>query len=279
MTTGFAAVPRWILDHGLSAHALAVYVVLSAHAAKDGTCWPSQGRIAEMTSTSRNTVRKALDELREVGAVEWIGQTGEDGSQRSNLYRLTIFTQPVENPTPPTHHTNTPAQDVNNPCSPREQPLFTTCARTITNEQEPMNNTLPQNPNLSTDHLSTGNDFDAFYNHYPRHAEKPAALAAFNEAVASGVDPQVIIDGAAAYANDPNLPAYRWIPYPEKWLRNRGWEDPPQPFRAEEHYSKMDRLNARIDLSFDALRQLNETVKETLGAKPVRRAYVSTNPF
>lgn len=253
-TTGFAAVPRWLLTQNLSAHALAVYVVLSAHAARDGSCWPSQGRIAEIVGLSRPTVRKALDELREAGAVEWTSQTGDDGSQRSNLYRLRMFDMPVDNQPEHGNHVDTPVKEVATPCKPDFQPLATTFSRTITNELEPMNNTHGHSAEETVDNPEP-EGFTAFWNTYPRRVKKPRALAAYRAALDRGATPQVLLAAVRRYANDRNLPELRFIPHPASWLDDDSWLDDPEPFRREEHFSRLDAMALRVDQIVDVLAQ------------------------
>ncbi|WP_311590802.1 helix-turn-helix domain-containing protein [Trueperella bernardiae] len=278
-TTGFAAVPRWLLTQGLSAHALAVYVVLSAHAARDGSCWPSQGRIAEIVGLSRPTVRKALDELRAADAVEWISQTGEDGAQRSNLYRIRMFDTPVDNRPKPVNDVATPVNDVATPCKPAFQPLATTFPRTITNELEPMNNTLVQTDTAPVDKPTTEptpepdtepEGFTDFWNNYPRRVKKPRALAAYRAALGRGATPEVLLAAARRYANDRNLPELRFIPHPASWLDDDSWLDDPEPFRREEHFSRLDAVALRVDKIADVLAQAGH---------PPDRQNAALNPF
>lgn len=268
-TTGFAAVPRWLLTQHLSAHALAVYVVLSAHAARDGSCWPSQGRIAEIVGLSRPTVRKALDELRTVGAVEWISQTGDDGAQRSNLYRLRMFDMPVDNQPEHGNHVDTPVKEVATPCKPDFQPLATTFPRTITNELEPMNNTHGQSAEEPVDNPEP-EGFTAFWKTYPRRVKKPRALAAYRAALDRGATPQVLLAAARRYANDRNLPELRFIPHPASWLDDDSWLDDPEPFRREEHFSRLDAVALRVDRIVDVLAQAGH---------PPGRTSPAMNPF
>lgn len=70
--------------------------------------------------------------------------------------------------------------------------------------------------------------FADFYKVYPRKMQRGDAAKAFSKAlsIASFED---IIAGAIRFANDPNLPPDRFIPYPASWLRAESWEDGPLP--------------------------------------------------
>ena len=69
LTTGWAAIPRWVLwETHLSSAARLVLVALLARENRDGVCWPSHARLASDTALSVTTVKGALRELRELRA-------------------------------------------------------------------------------------------------------------------------------------------------------------------------------------------------------------------
>ena len=71
------------------------------------------------------------------------------------------------------------------------------------------------------------NDFQHFWDVYPRPANRTEAESAWREATQT-TDPKTIIDVAETFRDDPGR-VERFTPYPAKWLRNRGWENPPAP--------------------------------------------------
>lgn len=77
--------------------------------------------------------------------------------------------------------------------------------------------------------------FDEFYDEtYPRKMHRGTALKAFKKAIKAGVDPDVILDGARRFRDDPNLPTgdeAEFIPLPSSWLNAEGWADGPLPPR------------------------------------------------
>ena len=96
---GFAMIPRWLArDGSISAAAKAVYVNLSSRIGYEGTCWPSQGRIAEETGYSDRTVRTAIAELEEIGVVEVFTTTTPTG--RRNTYLVHNGRGPETGPGP-----------------------------------------------------------------------------------------------------------------------------------------------------------------------------------
>lgn len=72
--------------------------------------------------------------------------------------------------------------------------------------------------------------FEHFWRTYPRRAGKKNALAAWLVAIKE-VDPQVILDAAARFANDPNR-EQRFTPHPATWLNQGRWDDEPLPPRS-----------------------------------------------
>jgi hypothetical protein len=72
--------------------------------------------------------------------------------------------------------------------------------------------------------------FADFYAIYPKHEARAKAEAAWNKATKDH-PPEVILEGAKRYANDPNLPEKQWVPLPASWLNGRRWEDDPLPPR------------------------------------------------
>lgn len=69
--------------------------------------------------------------------------------------------------------------------------------------------------------LDENDRFDEFYRQYPRKEAKAEARKAWRQ-VTRDVDPQIIIDGLAAFAFKPDR---QFQPLPASWLRGRRWED------------------------------------------------------
>jgi hypothetical protein len=72
--------------------------------------------------------------------------------------------------------------------------------------------------------------FPAFWEAYPRRVGRGDAAKAWAKAVAKA-DPEVIIQGAARYAADPNR-APEYTAHPATWLNGERWADDPLPARA-----------------------------------------------
>lgn len=98
-TSGYTTVPNWMLAaDDVSAHMVLVYAALGTWTDREGTAWPSVGKIAKRAKMSERSARTALRDLEAMGLVETLGRAAEGRGQTTNLYRL--------------HTTATPRQDV-----------------------------------------------------------------------------------------------------------------------------------------------------------------------
>jgi len=142
----FEMIPHWLLDSGVSAHAIRLYLALRRHGDKAGQSFPGRKRLAEALGVSAATLDRARSELRDVGAACERQRLSEDGDWTSNMYhvhweqdRECILFASVESP---------PAepQEVS---SPVNTPLFTS-DETVSS---PVMNELIPNKNSNEDQL------------------------------------------------------------------------------------------------------------------------------
>lgn len=85
----FAVVAEWIVFHPeLSPTSVRVFAALARYADGNAECWPAATTLAERLNLSADTVRRSLKQLETTGAIEVTARYDDDGSQRSNLYRL-----------------------------------------------------------------------------------------------------------------------------------------------------------------------------------------------
>lgn len=88
---GYSAVPRALVyDQSVSGHAKLVYLCLGARINANLEAWPSHALMAREAGISVTSVKKGLMELRELGLVSWDRRTKPDGSQTSNIYRVSV---------------------------------------------------------------------------------------------------------------------------------------------------------------------------------------------
>lgn len=92
MSTGFAAIPNWIVrDKTITAHEKLVYMVLSSKIGDAGSWFTGHGEIAEEAGISVSSVQRALTQLKDRGIVSWKGRIDpESGARLGNAYRITV---------------------------------------------------------------------------------------------------------------------------------------------------------------------------------------------
>lgn len=217
MSNGFAAVPNWLVEEpSVSAHEKLVYLVLSSKIGDQGAWFISHTKIGEMAGISTRSVQRALEALRDRGAVTWEPRFDEaTNAQLGNSYRL-MTDRLGQSDRPPRPQGPTPPVSVadqnNNP------------------EKEPRN--TPPTP-------SDDEQFDTLvWQHWPNKNGKAAARKKWRTAVAAyRKSPEYVASlagqgesladvvrkfGAAYRATTPP----KFIPMLATWLNGERWSDP-----------------------------------------------------
>jgi hypothetical protein len=101
-------------------------------------------------------------------------------------------------------------------------------------------------------------DFEIFWNLYPRKTAKGEALKAWQK---NSAHAEEIIEGVTKYANDPNLPPTQFVPHPATWLNQKRWLDGNLPERVK---SPEERLQGALEASQDKARREREASKRLL---------------
>lgn len=95
----------WVFDYSKAqANSRLVLLAIANHADSEGSkAWPALDRLARETLASRATVKRALQDLRGLGEVEWQRGFGFEGSRRrSNYYWMPQFRRHLGLPDIPT---------------------------------------------------------------------------------------------------------------------------------------------------------------------------------
>jgi hypothetical protein len=211
-----------IQDLRIDGQMIATYLALSSYADREGLAYPGLPAIAKRARLGTTAAREAIRRLEALGVVGVTPRRAEDGSQSSNLYRISVHTPPPPGVgTPLRQAWGAPPSGVD--------------------EQDPLNNNhstplqAPQGAEpidgLEAPPVAEPNLFDTFWAQYPRKVGKPQAQRAWLKALKSGVGPLHIIGAAMAYAEDPNREA-AFTAHPSTWLNREGWNDGPLPERA-----------------------------------------------
>jgi hypothetical protein len=226
----------WAWEQDLPGPAKLVLVYLGWCANRQGgDCYPSVANICKRTGLQENTVRKALTILLEKKLVEVEAQFTKAGRCTSNLYRLPVISPQTEAPpTPSNLGGSTPSNpepesgvslDIEGvtPSNLRENPVKVTKARKeVSASQTPRARGARRSLALAeTEHPR----FAEFYDLYPRKKARDLASRSFSKLVASGVDPEEIIDGLRRHTFTDRV---QYIPHPSSWLNAGSWKDEPE---------------------------------------------------
>jgi biotin operon repressor len=192
----FTQIPNdWLRDKRISLGAKGLLAQLLSHSPG----WRiSQESLGRDNGVGRDAIRTLINELLEAGYL-----MRSEERERGEKGYLGGYTYTTQDPTQ-----DNPTQD---------NPLL---KKTITK-----NNNLKNNERIYSD-----SEFDSFWSYYPKKVDKGAALRAFNRAVKKQ-DPDSVIAGAKAYAEDPNLPEKQFIKNPATWLNAEAWNNGPLPKR------------------------------------------------
>jgi hypothetical protein len=114
---GFAIIPRWLQqDETVPGYVKLVYLALASHVNRSGITSLSHKRIAAEASCSVPSVKRALNQLRDLKVLSWEQQRHVSGTgQTSNLYTLVIGQAAYSRP-------NVEAEEMANPGSPSTTP-------------------------------------------------------------------------------------------------------------------------------------------------------------
>lgn len=196
----FTQIPNdWLRDSRISLGAKGLLAQLLSHAPG----WRiSQESLGHSNGVGRDAIRTLINELLEAGYLS--RSEDRERNEKGYLGGYTYTTQdPSAEPT-----LDNPTQD---------NPLH-------------KNNIIKKNNLKNNERIYSDSEFDSFWNHYPKKVDKGAALRAFNRAIKKQ-DPDSVIAGAKAYAEDPNLPEKQFIKNPATWLNAEAWNNGPLPQR------------------------------------------------
>jgi DNA-binding transcriptional ArsR family regulator len=176
--------------------------------ASGGSCWPSNGALAERAGVKPKTVRAALGRLEESGMVLVERRVG-----RSSILTLKLTTTPQMGSTQMGSSTQmgTPQMVVNpSPNAPLTTPHLGSRSKEV-------------KKNISDEVDELG--FSEFWDVFPKKREKQKAAEKFRQAIKGGAIAEEIIEGASAYANAVQGTESRFIKYPAGWLEDERWSE------------------------------------------------------
>jgi hypothetical protein len=216
----FSITPEWVLDSDISDRAVRVYGILARYADSETLqAFPSRETLAQRARCHAKSVTRAIDELVAIGAV--IKQHRRNGdAYQSNLYTLRRVGPPVS------PGTDTRVTRVGTPMSPGRD---THVPLTITTELEPKELYIKADISESSNRQNIQDDFERFWNIYPKKDDKPVAYRSFLK-VLKTTPLEDIIAGAEKYRDDPNRED-QYTKNGSTWLRAEAWNNGPLPAR------------------------------------------------
>lgn len=202
-STEYTSVPNWVVrDPEYTPNAFRLLSYLLSH--NDGYELTYQ-QIERQTTLGRYAINQAANFLIEKGWLEWERVKGEDGRWLAKKWILKNpeLTSPVANDS-------------------IVEPFHSGTVNGHKEEQVKEKKTFREKNTYSSDL------FNEFYKEYPRKIDPGAAKRAFKSAL-TRANFEDILAGAIRYANDPNLPATRYVKHPATWLNADAWENEPLP--------------------------------------------------
>jgi biotin operon repressor len=196
----FTQVPNaWLRDSRISLGAKGLLAQLLSHSPG----WRiSQESLSSANQIGRDAIRTLINELLEAGYL--LRSENRERTEKGYLGGYTYTTQdPADEPM------------LDNPT--QGNPLH-------------KNNITKKNNLKNNERIYSESEFDSFWDNYPKKVDKGAAIRAFRKAI-KNQDSTVIIAGAKAYAEDPNLPEKQFIKNPATWLNAEAWNNGALPKR------------------------------------------------
>jgi hypothetical protein len=208
---------------------LLVMLALADFANDGGECWPSIPVLAQKARLTERQTRRVLRTLEEVGEIRTSHSRG--GRNRRNRYLITV-------PENPDNITLKELQGKNNPVIGDTETL--TPVSGALNRHRTVNKESDAKASVRSSPISKKRKltrpapdpaqleaFSKFYEVYPRHVARQAALNAWSELSPDAELTATIMTAVARYADQVNDTEQRFILHPASWLNQARWTDEP----------------------------------------------------
>lgn len=183
-----------------------VLLAIANFADEDGKCWPSQDRLAAMTSQSVDSIQRRLKELCDLGLIS-VSRRARKASVYLILWSAAMKPQPAASSMKP----QKPAM------KPQIEPMMPQLCGI-----EPSIRTINLEPSIDIDQ----NDLDLFWEAYPpgRKTSKKAVFSKLRKIVkAKECSFEKIMVGVRRYAD--SMPDPKFTKGPLVWLNQGCWDD------------------------------------------------------
>jgi DNA-binding transcriptional regulator YhcF (GntR family) len=232
-------------DDRLTVYARSVLMALSSRANEKGECWPSLDTIAQDAKVSKSTVQRVIPQLIEYGYISKEKRT-KRGMTIAPKYRM-LFDKTGAASEKPSDVEGSQSDHPGYSHRPRGVVSQTMGGsqsdhRSIEREVDkgsiereveppisPKGGDTEKPTRKTSKRYEYSDEFETFWNIYPRKDSKRRALTAFNNALKRATLEELCA-GAARYANDPNRVA-QYTKHAATWLNGDCWLDEPLPAR------------------------------------------------
>jgi DNA-binding MarR family transcriptional regulator len=177
-------------DTRLTSFAKLMYAEITALANKEGYCWANNTFFAKNYETTERTVQRALSQLEEFGYIR--KELTNNNTERKLYIAMTKESEGVDK------------------------------VVSTTNDKKVIHNTIKDNNKKEYIYKRDLEDFNKFWQKLQgRKVQKPAALKAY-----VAIDTELSADELAQKFNALlHSREEKFVPYPQKWLKNEGWND------------------------------------------------------
>lgn len=223
---GFAQIPRWVQQSDtISGPAKLVYLALSSRSDRYGQSHPSHATLAREASCSVATVKRALEDLRQLDLVDWDVRFRDDNEgQTSNVYTIAVGQRPSsQGAAPRLPMSRGVAQGELPPSSVRATKNETQKNETQKNEEELLSDASGVLV-VAVEAPSVDDDFEAFWTVWPRKVAKKPAADVYRR-LRRRIPAEVILAGARRYAAETAGREAEHIAHATSWLRAERWTD------------------------------------------------------
>ncbi len=262
----------WAWKTDLSSSQKIILLALANYADQEASCFPGHERLSQMTGMSTRSVGRNLRELESMGVFRKERRARKNGSGRtSDRYYLNLSWVAHKDSNATDCHVETNETDcqveqrfntTNSAVSIRQndegyisEPIDTSKYKTL---PYPLSDDSQAELTLVAESASpVGDDvpkqkrgeyppeFAAFWEVYPKKADKRAALKAWRSA-RKRVSNEVLVESARQYRDDPNR-VDQFTKNPATWLNKGSWENGPLPARNGNNRAQ-ERLNNNLSV-------------------------------
>jgi len=183
-----------------------VLIGLCNHANSDGLCWPSVSRLATYGNCSERTVQRCLAKLVASGEVTVMRK---GGGRSATHYQIML------------RERTDLRGDIGVTGDKGVTPEVTRVSPHPRHRCHPNRNITVNEPSL----INTSNQFDQFWQQYPKKVGKGAARTKFKTAMKLVSFDELMAGLVRLNANLPSDP--KFIPHPSTWLSQERWSDEP----------------------------------------------------